>query len=502
MIISLQVISGQNQAMGESATKSFDCNGGSFGRATHNAWVLPDPSKIISGQHGMVYFENENFYLTDISTNGIYVNGSENPLGKGNVIALRDGDLITFGDYEIRVIAPNQAQNETVQSQATLAQEAEIGEEESPLNVIAAAQPESGLGNFSGNIDSPNFDPLEIAASSGSVQPVSAASQLGDDRPVVPDLSSEHSSPVNDPFITPKVNVDEALAQAPSSNDNSSVIPEDWDLTGFSNKSQQPNPDSQSGQQIPNYIPDDDLEFGSPTPATDSSIETQQSVAHQEPAFKKSDTVALKSAAFSSPADDQLYQAFIQGMGFDPLAANSSLSELQMMQSSGKLFREIIQGLMILLRARSELKSQFRMSATTIRPTENNPLKFSPNIDEALKALFSGEKTGYLKPEQALDEGVRDIRNHQIAMIAGMQSAFSALLQRLNPSQFSSEDKENSVKAALLSGSKKSKAWEQYCQYYEDTVVRSGNAFQLLFGEEFNRAYEEQLRLLDSGHEK
>ncbi|WP_078085373.1 type VI secretion system-associated FHA domain protein TagH [Microbulbifer mangrovi] len=84
-------------------TKLFSSAGGSFGRADSNDWVLPDPQRVVSSRHGEIQFADNQFYLVDQSTNGTYHNQSGDPLGKGNRIALNDGDAITLGDYQLKV---------------------------------------------------------------------------------------------------------------------------------------------------------------------------------------------------------------------------------------------------------------------------------------------------------------------------------------------------------------------------------------------------------------
>lgn len=83
--------------------KMFREQGGTIGRASDNAWVLPDPDRFVSSRHATISYEHGDYVLTDTSTNGVYHNGSHEPLGTGNQVKLADGDILTFGEYEIRV---------------------------------------------------------------------------------------------------------------------------------------------------------------------------------------------------------------------------------------------------------------------------------------------------------------------------------------------------------------------------------------------------------------
>ncbi|PSU46432.1 type VI secretion system-associated FHA domain protein TagH, partial [Photobacterium aphoticum] len=83
-----------------------------IGRSQACEWCLPDPERVISGQHARIEGQGNGFIITDTSTNGLFINRSVEPLGKDNHYELRDGDFISFGDYEIEV-----AISEIVQTQ-------------------------------------------------------------------------------------------------------------------------------------------------------------------------------------------------------------------------------------------------------------------------------------------------------------------------------------------------------------------------------------------------
>ncbi|MEW8395664.1 MAG: FHA domain-containing protein, partial [Candidatus Thiodiazotropha sp.] len=84
-------------------TVTFDDQGGSIGRRGENDWVLPDPERFISGRHALIDFSDGAFHITDLSSNGIFINRSAQPMGKNNRVALHHGDSLTIGDYEIGV---------------------------------------------------------------------------------------------------------------------------------------------------------------------------------------------------------------------------------------------------------------------------------------------------------------------------------------------------------------------------------------------------------------
>ena len=102
-----------------------------------------------------------------------------------------------------------------------------------------------------------------------------------------------------------------------------------------------------------------------------------------------------------------------------------------LMQTSGKLLRLMVGGLMELLRERSHMKDTFRLPQTVMQAAQNNPLKFSPNIEEALRYLLNDRNEGsYLSAEDAVKAGFRDVRQHEQAMVKAMLQAVEDYVDR------------------------------------------------------------------------
>ena len=485
MNLTLKVISHQNETLGDAASKSFDEQGGSFGRSADNAWVVPDDSRVVSGQHGMIFFEDGNFHLMDISKNGIYLNDNSSPLGKGQVTVLQVGDVLAFGDYQVQVCAEQDGSNTP-----PLVPDQELPVPPAVKDVSDAAEDGTDSGGTSEQSDyiqheleehrEPAYDPL-AGLNPGNAENYSGGSNLQKvDRDVTPGLSHDGSSPQSSAFSPRAVKVDTDLEPEAGNEGSREIIPEDWDMTGFNDNVEGP------GSQAP--------ESGD-RPAVTPVVEGGNKQIPPEP-------VPVAAAAPQSPGSRGLdaYQAFIKGAGLDQLGQAMGNDPVRDMEKAGALFRELVHGLMVLLQSRAELKNQFRMSATTIKPTENNPLKFSPHVDEALKTLFADDRLGFLQGDEAVKEAIGDIRNHQIAMIVAMHAGVKGLLDKFQPPRFENEEAGGLVKSALLSANKNSRAWENYRNYYELVVVESGDAFQILCAEEFNDAYDEQLRRLESSN--
>ena len=103
MTLRLSVVSEHAIRLGPHSTKVFGVHGGTIGRGTDNAWILPDPERYLSGKHVRIDFRAGTYVLVDTSSNGTYINGAQVPLGKYHDYVLKDGDYVRLGEYELLV---------------------------------------------------------------------------------------------------------------------------------------------------------------------------------------------------------------------------------------------------------------------------------------------------------------------------------------------------------------------------------------------------------------
>ena len=103
MALRLQIVSRHRQSLGERSIKEFGQSGGTIGRSLESDWVLPDGQRFLSSRHASIDFRSGSYYLIDTSTNGVYVNGAYQPVGRGKPQRLFAGDRIRMGEYEMLV---------------------------------------------------------------------------------------------------------------------------------------------------------------------------------------------------------------------------------------------------------------------------------------------------------------------------------------------------------------------------------------------------------------
>jgi type VI secretion system FHA domain protein len=207
---------------------------------------------------------------------------------------------------------------------------------------------------------------------------------------------------------------------------------------------------------------------------------------------------ALNYAAAEALGASHDPQDMLRSLGLDPARVQPGIYA-----QLGAILRTVTEGLMNVLQSRATVKSQFRMPMTYVRPVENNPLKFSPSMHEALRTLFMARNPGYLAPTEAFREGIADVSHHQLAMLAGVRAAYGAMLASLHPdkleTQFTRRLRRTSFipwDSAVVRFINRLRFWGMYRAQFEDFESDPESHFQLLFGEAFAQAYEEQLQAL------
>src|SRR5262249_59424405 len=111
----------------------------------------------------------------------------------------------------------------------------------------------------------------------------------------------------------------------------------------------------------------------------------------------------------------------------------------ELARAFGQIIRVVVSGVMDVLQSRREIKDEFRMRMTQFRPAENNPLKFSANVEDALHNLLVKRNAAYLGPVEAFEDAFADLRSHQLAMLAGMRVAFESMLAEFDPDRLQEE---------------------------------------------------------------
>jgi len=162
-------------------------------------------------------------------------------------------------------------------------------------------------------------------------------------------------------------------------------------------------------------------------------------------------------------------------------------------QLVGALLRTMTEGLLELLTARMVAKREFGAQGTQLRTRENNPLKFSPDVDAALAHLLGPGERGFLPPVEAAREAIDDLRAHQLALLAGMRAALDAVMARFDPAVLEQRIAPSGAVESLIPSQRKARLWDAYSQQFAQIVGEVEGDFDALLGRAFLKAYQAQL---------
>lgn len=183
----------------------------------------------------------------------------------------------------------------------------------------------------------------------------------------------------------------------------------------------------------------------------------------------------------------ELFGMFLKGAGIEDTSLVKPEDIPYLMHTIGKVLREMIHGIMAILRGRAQSKAQLHLMVTVLGSEHNNPLKFLPTVDDALRHLLARNQRGYMNAYDAVREGFRDIMNHDLAMKAGVQAALVEALKRFDPRESEKLYQEGIVVQ------RKAKCWNAYSQNYRKIFE---DVMENFFGQAFIQAYEEQMSKL------
>ena len=484
MSITFRVVGPQAQMLGPASIRVFGSEGGSIGRSADNDWVLPDPERFVSSRHAVIESHGPEFVLTDTSTNGTFINQADQALGYGNRQKLVDGDRLMVGDYEIHV---------SIQEDAP-AFDGRTGDT-APSAVAGGWSPPTGSATAP-SLQPDSVDPLDLFGAGAKVEPRGEEPLLPADAAWPDGGSMENHNPGPNDFFRPPEAIPEPPAISDSAADDepprhvaTNVIPDDWDKTTFEATSAASAAPPAALRSPPPAAPQ-------AAPASTGGRRRPAPPAAEDPAGPA--TGAAKSGAAGAATGDLAdLRQMLRIAGMDDASANQAATP-ELAAIIGRLLHLFVEGMMEVLKARAEIKSQFRVPLTRIRPVENNPLKFCVDVQEALHGMLVKPGEGFQSPLEAFDEAFSDIKAHQMAMMAGMRAAFDNMMQRFDPEQLQEQFDNELRRSRVFQHLNKSKYWDMLAERYEEMTRDADDNFHRLFGEEFARAYEEQMqRIID-----
>jgi len=389
----------------------------------------------VSRQHAVVRHLNGLYFLEDRSTNGMLLNGT--PLRGGEPVSLSDGDRLQLDTFEILVAVelPQQVAEATLRNLRVSQREPSVGEPLSTPTPVVSPVLVPGDASAVASLDPLAWFP--------AVMPSAGSGAAGAE----PSAHWNHGSPMVERFDAPHVDPFAVERRGPS------VLPENWDRT----RSVFTVPAAQHAAAPA------EIEARLPRVAEPGAVSEPLPLPLPPSVSANTAAPGPATAAAHMPA---------------PTPANIE-----------SLFTLVLEGVMDVLRARAELKNGFRLPATLIQRRENNPLKFAPTGSEALSRLLAAPNEAFLSGEAAVVDATDDIRLHQVALLTGVRAAFDDLMTQFDPSRFE-EGQPPRSRFGFATGKG---PWERYRAHFQGLAADPEQRFRRLFGDEFARAYEDQL---------
>jgi type VI secretion system protein ImpI len=384
-----------------------------FGRDQHLDWTLPDSKRLVSGKHCEIRFHDNAYWLTDISTNGTFVNGSSKRVQ--SPYRLANGDRLSIGEYIILVSIS-------------------LPQTSPPAETAPARERSAAV-----------FQPI----TSGGIW----------------DAPHEAPPPIDPRELMPRSSEAE---RAPDFLHQAAYVPPVADYEAF----RKPQPAGKSASASSDHWASGNQNAPAPEPAESGRTPPDS---ERQP--------APPDASMSS----EYVRRFAAGAGI-PEEVLARMDAGAVAELSGRLLNLACLHIMTMLHARAEAKALSRTgNRTMIQPADNNPLKFMPSAEEALRVMLSPETRGYLDAKRAIEAAFADLKMHQIASLAAMQAAAAELFDDLSPEAIA---KAVESRKSLLTGGK-GRQWDAYAERWAAKVGRREHgmlgAFLELFAEQYDK---------------
>ena len=533
--------------------KVFDSSSAIIGRSQNSDWVLPDPDRFISSKHAEIMLRDNQFYLKDISSNGVINGLTDEAIGSNQELHITNGQTFLIGEYLIQAELEGVAGQSQPQATQSLASEHADwdnqmddfwGNSTDPLDLLAPSQAPTSQSSFASNATNdtgPSLaDSLErtpafkqaMSFTSNTTAETEPDFMQAPQTNATPEMDSgipenwdNTSFSFPEPVAAPKVEVSrtevprtevpraEVLAaqvQAePSSNKALEGFDDDDDFfLGLAEDSFFSDP---VPEVIPEAIPEATLEVAAeiiseaiPEPAAiipAKKLDRPASTRPRKRQTEDSPSAVQNTSAVqqTSPATQKTNANLLEEaqLAFEQQGLDKNLLTEDVASQWLALMPTVMQGTLELLQARAAIKNEFRVSKTLLTTAENNPLKFSVNSADAIQSLFQQNRPGFLTSEPAFQQAFKDINQHQSALLHGVRVAMMDLLKQFDAESLEASFTDSNKSSGFLdklnsSKSAQAKLWQQYKDLYKSEYkVDSDDSFQRIFGETFAQAYDE-----------
>jgi type VI secretion system protein ImpI len=415
-----------------------------IGRDQYLDWTLPDPNRFISGKHCEIRWRDGDFWLHDVSTNGTFLYGSDGRLKAPH--KLRDGDRFSIGHYIIVTQIRGQ-------------------QAEAALETAGSAPP--AYENL--------WEPVGEAAPPIDARQLKAARDLHPVKPDFLDWAVDLQPPRPGAASQPPAPF---LWDEPQRSDGA-----DWAKGSPKLAPPEPAPAAAvPNPRRPVWV------TGDPQGpwATPAASETPKSPPPRSAAENLDSRDNALVNGDNSGAD--LVRLIARGAGL-PDNGFAAQNPAQFAEELGQLLRLLTENMRQLLEARQQAKRLARSSSqTTVQALDNNPLKFAPTTDEAMRIMFGPPTKSYLGATSAITQGFDDLKAHQIRTFSAMQHALKRLLEEFAPEEI---EKASTLSRGVFGrGPNKAGCWDTFTARWKATTHGQEDGMLNTFMQYFAECYD------------
>jgi type VI secretion system FHA domain protein len=494
--LTLRILSYRNQAVPPAPPVRFGAAGGNIGRSPENDLVLDDPSKYISRVHARVIARDGAFVLEDLGSNASVVN--DRPLGKGQQVALANGDRVLIGDYLLQAVLDAAPAAPPLSAAPVNNPALPLFEPPPPPAPVQLPPLDFGAAPIPTAAAAPAFlDPLAGA----SILDIGPGLGSGGDplglnlfaaAPAAPARAAESDHVSPELAALPRAALAPAYVPPPAPVPGGFAIPHDYDPLADLFPAAAVAAPAAAVMPAPVPVPAPVADAAAQASADDTAMAAEP-VAPPAPPITAPAPAPARTPV-SSASEEAVLQALLRGLGLPNLHLQRPATEVA--ETVGAMLRIATEGTIDVLMARALTKKESRIDMTMLSVRANNPLKFFPHADGALTQMLTGAMAGYMAPEEAMAGAFDDLRAHELAVIAGMRAALGAVLQRFDPAKIEARLAVPTVMDKMLSSNRKAKLWDRLVELYGEIAREADDDLQRLYGEKFSEAYEEQVARL------
>lgn len=522
-----------------------------IGRDSGCDWPISDGLSMMSRRHCVLSLQDGRVLLTDISSNGTSIGTARNRLVRGQPVPLPDTETIYLAGEHVRIdfechpeeapantddvwgvdelrrsrgnakkhvynpaddsldllgddggvaandplalaldeAAPSAPMSDVLSLDDTPAPRRPVPEESRPEDRVsfntpqAASIPTEDLFATDDDSGGGRDDSDPFADLSGDGPPESDGLSLDDGEPPRPasgDLSLDDGGPAK-PAADP-LSLDEGSAQAPPPRPKRPpTVFEPRPAT----RAPSPPPDEPAAHPVTVH-PD------AADPVRDSAPPAPARTEVPAPATQAPQAVPTTQAPPAPARDDQAERALsalFDAIGI-PIEDIPPERRRAMAAEIGRSFRALADGMRELLESRRDVKIALGLGATQVE-TGANPLKFVRDASGAVDALLRPSASGYLTGVTAVEDSVKALQKHQVALVGGVKVSMKTALAAFNPATLEKKLEKKGI-SAIIAMKRKAELWERFVENYTEFAEEADDNIKRLIGKDLEKLYADE----------